>query len=71
MLLPESRGIQEIDKAFEEIQNKSCLKFVQRTDQDRFIKFYKGEYCGSPVGAVEDHQKVFQIVEIKLNTNFT
>ena len=59
MFLPESSGKLEIDKAFEEIQNKSCLKFVQRTDQGRFIKFFKGDYCGSPVGAVEDHQGVF------------
>jgi len=54
----ESIGKREIDKAIDEIQSKSCLKFLLRTDQDKYIKFYKGDGCYSPVGFVQNHQKI-------------
>lgn len=45
-----SAGRQQIQLAINEYHAKTCLKFVQRSNQRNYISFYNGQGCHSPVG---------------------
>lgn len=45
-----SSGRQQIQLAINEYHAKTCLRFVPRTNQYKYISFYAGQGCHSPVG---------------------
>lgn len=49
-LLPEAWAVHEIKAAINEYHKYTCIKFIPRTNEDKYIKFYKGTSCTSPVG---------------------
>lgn len=47
-----------IRSAMDEIENKSCLQFVPRTEERNYIKFVSGNECSSQLGCVGGPQKL-------------
>ena len=44
------RGKYELLKAFEKLESNSSLKFVEQTDQERYLYFVDGHDCKSYIG---------------------
>lgn len=40
--IPATKAISEILKAIENIENKTCMKFVKRTNEPNYVRFTKG-----------------------------
>jgi len=41
----------KLDEAREDFEQNTCMRLVPRTSQERYISYYKGTYCSSPIGA--------------------
>jgi len=53
-----SSGRRAIEAAKADFQKYSCIRLQPRSNQNRYINFYRGGGCSSPVGAVATRQDV-------------
>jgi len=53
-----SRGRSAIQSAAADFSRYSCIRLQPRRSQNRYIEFYRGGGCSSPVGAVSNRQYV-------------
>jgi len=53
-----SSGRAAIEAAAKDFAKYTCIRLQPRTNQDRYINFYRGGGCSSPVGAVSTRQDV-------------
>jgi Astacin (Peptidase family M12A) len=54
---PENKNV--IRTALDEIEDKTCIKFIQRTSEGDYVEVFKdGEYCYSMLGKQGGKQKI-------------
>ena len=49
-----STFVSTLESAITDFVENTCIRLVPRIDEERYIKFYDGGVCKSPVGAVSE-----------------
>jgi len=51
--ISDKRFKEKLDEAIEDFDSNTCIKLIPRSSESKYINFYEGTVCSSPVGAVE------------------
>lgn len=62
--LLESEFISNFNDAKEDFELNTCIRLVPRTTQERYIRYYYGTYCSSPIGAGTNVIKVNAVFKV-------
>ena len=69
--LLDKRFKEKLDEAIEDFDSNTCIKLIPRSSESKYINFYEGTVCSSPVGAVESVTDVITIYNYCLDMKWS